>query len=35
MALTREPIEPGSLRARQLLARDLLRGDLEGFELEK
>ncbi|HEY7966671.1 MAG TPA: NADH-quinone oxidoreductase subunit B family protein [Solirubrobacteraceae bacterium] len=35
MALTREPIEPGSLRARQLLARDLLRGDLEGLELEK
>ena len=35
MALTREPIEPGSLRARQLLARDLLRGDLEGLDLER
>ena len=35
MALTREPIEPGSFRARQLLARDLLRGDLEGLELER
>ncbi len=35
MALTREPIEPGSFRARQLLARDMLRGDLEGFELEQ
>ena len=35
MALTREPIEPGSLRARQMLARDLLRGDLEGLDLEK
>ena len=35
MALTREPIEPGGLRARQLLARDLLRGDLEGLELER
>jgi len=35
MALTREPIEPESFRARQLLARDLLRGDLEGLELER
>jgi NADH-quinone oxidoreductase subunit B len=35
MALTREPVDPNSLRARQLLARDLLRGDLEGFELEQ
>ena len=35
MALTREPIEPGSFRSRQLLARDLLRGDLEGLELER
>jgi NADH-quinone oxidoreductase subunit B len=35
MALTREPLEPGGLRARQLLARDLLRGDLEGLELER
>jgi NADH-quinone oxidoreductase subunit B len=36
MALTREPLgDPGSFRARQLLARDLLRGDLEGFELEQ
>jgi NADH-quinone oxidoreductase subunit B len=35
MALTREPIEPGSFRARQLLARDMLRGDLEGLELER
>ena len=35
MALTREPIDPNSLRARQLLARDLLRGDLDGFELEQ
>jgi NADH-quinone oxidoreductase subunit B len=35
MALTREPIEPGSFRARGLLARDMLRGDLEGLELER
>jgi NADH-quinone oxidoreductase subunit B len=36
MALTREPLgDPGSFRARQLLARDLLRGDLEGLELEQ
>ena len=35
MALTREPIEPGGMRSRQLLARDLLRGDLEGLELER
>jgi NADH-quinone oxidoreductase subunit B len=35
MALTRETIEPGSFRARQLLARDMLRGDLEGLELER
>ena len=35
MALTREPLEPGSFRARQLLARDMLRGDLEGLELER
>jgi NADH-quinone oxidoreductase subunit B len=35
VALTREPVDPNSMRARQLLARDLLRGDLEGFELEQ
>ena len=35
MAVTREPIEPGSFRARRLLARDMLRGDLEGLELEQ
>ncbi len=36
MAVTREPIgDPNSFRARGLLARDLLRGDLEGLELER
>ena len=36
MALTREPLgSPDSFRARGLLARDLLRGDLEGLELER
>ena len=35
MAVRREPLDPSSLRARQLLARDLLRGDLEGLELER
>ena len=36
MAVTREPLDtPGSFRTRQLLARDLLRGDLEGLELER
>jgi len=36
LALTREPLgSPDSFRARQLLARDLLRGDLEGLELER
>jgi NADH-quinone oxidoreductase subunit B len=36
LALTREPLgSPDSFRARGLLARDLLRGDLEGLELER
>ena len=36
MAVTREPLgAPNSFRARGLLARDLLRGDLEGLELER
>ena len=36
MAVTREPLgDPNSFRARGLLARDLLRGDLEGLELER
>jgi NADH-quinone oxidoreductase subunit B len=36
VAITREPInDPNSFRTRQLLARDLLRGDLEGLELER
>jgi NADH-quinone oxidoreductase subunit B len=36
LAVTREPLDtPGSFRTRQLLARDLLRGDLEGLELER
>ena len=36
MAVTRQPLGPGGdFRARQLLARDLLRGDLEGLELER
>jgi NADH-quinone oxidoreductase subunit B len=36
MAVTREQIEdPESFRARGLRARDLLRGDLAGFELER
>jgi NADH-quinone oxidoreductase subunit B len=36
VAVTREPIgDPNSFRARGLLARDLLRGDLEGLELER
>ncbi len=36
MAVTREPVgDPNSFRARGLLARDLLRGDLEGLELER
>jgi NADH-quinone oxidoreductase subunit B len=36
MAITREQIEdPESFRARGLRARDLLRGDLEGLELER
>ena len=36
MAVTRESVgDPNSFRARGLLARDLLRGDLEGLELER
>jgi NADH-quinone oxidoreductase subunit B len=36
MAITREPIgDPASFRERGLKARDLLRGDLEGLELER
>jgi NADH-quinone oxidoreductase subunit B len=36
VAVTREPVgDPNSFRARGLLARDLLRGDLEGLELER
>ena len=36
MAVTRQPLGPGGdFRSRQLLARDLLRGDLEGLELER
>jgi NADH-quinone oxidoreductase subunit B len=36
LAVIREPLgSPDSFRARQLLARDLLRGDLEGLELER
>jgi NADH-quinone oxidoreductase subunit B len=36
VAVTREPIhDPNSFAARGLLARDLLRGDLEGLELER
>jgi NADH-quinone oxidoreductase subunit B len=35
LAVTRQQVDPNSLRARQLLARDLLRGDLEGLELER
>jgi NADH-quinone oxidoreductase subunit B len=36
VAVTREPLgDPNSFRARGLLARDLLRGDLEGLELER
>ena len=35
MAVTREPVDPNSFRARGLRARDLLRGDLEGLELER
>jgi NADH-quinone oxidoreductase subunit B len=36
VAITREPLnDPNSFRARGLLARDLLRGDLEGLELER
>ena len=35
MAVTREPIQPGDMRSRGLLARDLLRGDLEGEALDR
>jgi NADH-quinone oxidoreductase subunit B len=36
VAVTRESVgDPNSFRARGLLARDLLRGDLEGLELER
>jgi NADH-quinone oxidoreductase subunit B len=36
VAVTREGVgDPNSFRARGLLARDLLRGDLEGLELER
>jgi len=36
MAVTRQPLgSGGDFRSRQLLARDLLRGDLEGLELER
>jgi NADH-quinone oxidoreductase subunit B len=35
LAVTREPVDPNSFRARGLRARDLLRGDLEGLELER
>jgi len=36
LAVAREPLgSPDSFRARQLLARDLLRGDLAGLELER
>jgi NADH-quinone oxidoreductase subunit B len=36
LAVAREPLgSPDSFRTRQLLARDLLRGDLEGLELER
>jgi NADH-quinone oxidoreductase subunit B len=35
LAVTRETVDPDSFRARGLLARDLLRGDLEGLELER
>jgi NADH-quinone oxidoreductase subunit B len=33
--IKREPIPPSDFRARQLQARDMLRGDLEGEELER
>ncbi len=35
MEIKREPIPPSDFRARQLQARDMLRGDLEGEELER
>src|SRR5579871_736633 len=36
MAVTRQPLSgAGDFRSRQLLARDLLRGDLDGLELER
>ncbi len=35
MALSREPIDPTDFRVRQLQARDMLRGDLEGADLER
>jgi len=35
MEVKRETVDPGSLRARGLLARDMLRGDLEAEELER
>jgi NADH-quinone oxidoreductase subunit B len=33
--VTRQSVDPESLRARQLRARDMLRGDLEGDELDR
>jgi NADH-quinone oxidoreductase subunit B len=35
MEVTRQPAGGGDFRARQLRARDMLRGDLEGAELER
>jgi NADH-quinone oxidoreductase subunit B len=36
MEIKREPLDaPGDFRSRQLLARDMLRGDLEGEALER
>jgi NADH-quinone oxidoreductase subunit B len=35
MAVIRESVDPSDFRARGLRARDMLRGDLEGFELEQ
>ena len=35
MEIKREPLDPSDFRVRQLQARDMLRGDLEGEELEQ